>query len=455
MDATKIDKLELNLNSFDYKERMDALSQLRNLLTLNMEEQQNVNMHFHSFHSYNAEFWSPVRIASEAKKNALYAAGIIDFDVLSGLEEFFEAGEILGLRTSVGIETRAFLSEFANKEIDSPGEPGVSYIAGAGFYKLPNKNSAQALTLESYSKKAAERNISLIERINQHVPQIAVFYDEVLSLTPSGNATERHIISAYIQKASEIFPEKSALIAYWSELLNLELAKTEELLTIGHKMEDVVRAKFAKNGGFGYVQPSSDTFPPVEEFFGFVKSCGAIPMESWLDGTSEGEKDGKALLELSKSKGAAALNLIPDRNWNISDSKAKEIKTQNLENIVKVAVSMDMPIHIGTEMNKKGLPFVDDLNGADLNPYKEVFLNGARIIVGHTLLGRFADFCYLGEKAENEFSSLKLRNAFFASVGTLPAVDKKIANALREAGIEKSFDIICDSAKKGNWKIKN
>ena len=453
MDIKKIDQVEQNLSSFKYKERMAALTQLQNLVTINAEEQQNVNMHFHSFNSFNAEYWSPLRIAWETKKYALYASGIIDFDVLFGLEEFFYAGEILGLRTSVGIETRAFFNEYAHKEIDSPGEPGVSYIAGTGFYKLPDKNSVQAIILESYSKKAAARNIALIQRINQHVPQIAVTYDEVLAFTPSGNATERHIISAYIQKASEVFPVKSALIAYWSELLNLGLEQTKEWIETGHKLEDVVRSKFAKRGGFGYVQPSSDTFPPVEDFFDFVKSCGAIPMESWLDGTSDGEKDGKALLELSKSKGAAALNLIPDRNWNIADSKVKAIKTKNLEKIIETAVSMDMPIHIGTEMNKKGLPFVDDLNGADLNPYKEIFLNGARIIVGHTLLGRFADFSYLGEKAESEFTSLKKRNAFFASVGALPAVNLKIANALRETGIEKSYDKICDSAKQGNWIV--
>jgi len=453
MDITKIDSLEQNLSSFKSKERMAALTQLQKLGSLNKEEQQNVNMHFHSFNSFNAEYWSPLRIAWEAKKNALYAAGIIDFDVLSGLEEFFEAGEMLSLRTSVGIETRAFLNEYADKEIDSPGEPGVSYIAGAGFYKLPDENSPEALTLESYSKKAAARNITLIQRINQHVPEIVVNYDEVLALTPSGNATERHIISAYIQKASEVFPKKSALMAYWSGLLNLGLEQTKELIETGHKLEDVVRSKFAKKGGFGYVQPSSETFPPVEDFFDFVRSCGAVPIESWLDGTSEGEKDGRALLELSKSKGAAALNLIPDRNWNIADSKVKAVKTQNLKNIIETAVNLDMPIHIGTEMNKKGLPFVDDLNGSDLNPYKEIFLNGAQIIVGHTLLGRFAGFNYLGEKAESEFGSLKKRNAFFASVGALPAVGKKIANALREAGLEKSYGIICDSAKQGYWKI--
>jgi len=453
MDTTDTEQLVQNLSAFKYEERMTALSRLQKLAINNQEELQNVNMHFHSFYSYNAEFWSPVRIAWEAKQRALYASGIIDFDVLSGLEEFFKAGEILGLRTNVGIETRAFLEEFARKEIDSPGEPGVSYIAGTGFCKIPEKGSPQAETLEMYSKKASDRNIALIQRINRHVPEIALNYEEVLPLTPSGNATERHIVSAYIQKASEVFTEINERVAYWARILDLELETSRELIGSKHRLEDVVRSKFAKKGGFGYVQPSKETFPPVQDFFDFVKSCGAIPMESWLDGTSDGEKDGRALLELSVSKGAAALNIIPDRNWNIKDPAQKAIKTGYLKKIVETAVSMNLPLHIGTEMNKKGLPFVDDLGGADLNPYKELFMEGARICVGHTILGRFAEFFYTGQNAESEFGSLENRNAFFASVGALPALDVQLGNALREAGVEKSFGLISDSAKKEKWIV--
>jgi hypothetical protein len=244
-------------------------------------------LHFHSFHSYNAEYWSPSRIAWEAKKNGLFAAGIVDFDVLTELEEFTEAGELLELRISVGIETRAFLTEYADREIDSPGEPGVSYVAGKVFYKLPEKDSVQSQILESYSQKAAARNIGLITRINRHVPEIALNYNEVLPLIPSGNATERHIISAYIKKANETYQSKEAVIKYWSDLLGILPEETTTLLETGFKLEEAVRSKFAKKGGFGYLQPSVDTFPPVEDFFAFVKECGAIPMESWLDGTSE------------------------------------------------------------------------------------------------------------------------------------------------------------------------
>jgi len=453
IDSAEISQVEHRLSSFDHLERMSVLNQVQGLAEARDAEQENVNLHFHSFYSYNAEYWSPVRIAWEAKKNDLYAAGIIDFDVLEGLPEFFEAGEILGLRTSVGMETRAFLDEYADREIDSPGEPGVSYIAGTGFYRMPEKGSVQALELGRYNQNAADRNIALIGRINPHVPEIALNYDEVIPLTPSGNATERHIVSAYIQKAFRAFPDRSELVTFWSRILDMDREAGGDLLGNMHGLEDVVRAKFAKKGGLGYVQPSSETFPPVREFFDFVRSCGAIPMESWLDGTSEGEKDGRALLELSGSKGAAALNLIPDRNWNIADEKIKAIKTRNLRNIIETAVSMDMPVHIGTEMNKKGLPFVDDLNGSDLIPYKNIFLEGARIITGHTILGRFADYSYTGEKAESEYPDLNKRNKFFASVGALPAVNIQTGNVLREAGHERSFSMICDSASKGKWMV--
>jgi hypothetical protein len=112
-----------------------------------------------------------------------------------------------------------------------------------------------------------------------------------------------------------------------------------------------------------------------------------------------------------------------------------------------------MPVHIGTEMNKKGLPFADDLNGADLKPYKKVFVEGAKVVVGHTLLGRFAGFNYLGDESESEFKNLKMKNEFFASVGALPAITKNISEKLKNAGKRKAFGLISDSAKKGKWII--
>src|SRR3989339_434568 len=91
------------------------------------------NMHFHTIYSFNAEGYSPAKIASLAKQADLAAAGIVDFDVLDGLNEFYDATSKLNLKASGGIETRVFVPEFADKVINSPGEPGISYHMGAGI----------------------------------------------------------------------------------------------------------------------------------------------------------------------------------------------------------------------------------------------------------------------------------------------------------------------------------
>ena len=452
-----IKKMKINnnkLNFFSLEERSTELKKIINSQPSFSEPGENVNMHIHTFFSFNAENFSPTRIALEAKLQGFYAAGIIDFDVLDGKNEFLKAGELLGLRTNVGVETRTFNTDFSDKEIDSPGEPGVSYVAGAGFAKDFLEESFQFGKLAEYRKNSAKRNVALIERINSCVPDIAVNYEkDVLPLTPSGNATERHIIKAYINSAGEKFDESEKLIVFWSNILKINKDTTVKLLSDLSEMENVVRSKFAKRGGFGYIQPSINTFPLIDDFFSFVKSCSAIPMESWLDGTSEGEADPKKLLESSVAKGAAALNIIPDRNWNVSNAEIKKIKVANLREIVKIANGMNLPINIGTEMNKKGQPIIDGLNGEILKEFKIEFLSGARIMVGHTILTRFADFDYCGEKAAVEFSDIEKRNKFFETVGALPPLTLKIADKLRKLNTESAFNLITDSARQAKWNV--
>ena len=439
------------LDSFDPAERRAALEQLA--ASAAPAAGENVNMHIHTFFSYNAENWSPSHVAWGCRQKGLYAAGIIDFDVIDGMDEFFAAGETLGLRTNVGVETRVFYREYADKEITSPGEPGVHYVVGAGFCKTFPADSPQAVTLAAYRQNAQERNIALVNRINPNVGAIAVDYaTDVLPLVPTGSATERHIISGYINKSQKVF-DGEALVGFWSELLGIDREAAAALIADRPSMEDKVRAKLAKRGGFGYEQPTEKTFPPMEDFFAWVKSCDAIPMEAWLDGTTDGEKDARAILECSVSKGAQAFSIVPDRNWNISDPEAKALKVSNLRNVVALCDEMDIPINIGTEMNKGGLPFVDDLNGPVLSEFKASFIRGAQVMVGHAVCTRFADFAYVSDAAVSEFADRKVRNDFFAAVGALPPMDTKTADALRALGTEAARSAIFDSLKATNWIV--
>lgn len=446
---------EAELNSFDAGTRKKALEVLieRHLPAAPLCD--SVNMHCHSFFSFNAFGWSPSRILWDLYEDGLYAAGLCEFDVLDGLEEFLSAGAALGMRTAVHVETRAFLDEFADRDINSPGEPGVTYVMGAGFARVPAPGSPQAVTLQRLRDHAQERNIALMDRINPRLPEIAVDYArDVLPLTPAGAPTERHMVSAYLNRSLEVFPDTAAWAAYWYPILG----KTDNELIVMKEnrpaLEELIRAKLAKKGGIGYVQPSRETFPPVEDFFAWVQSCGAIPMDTWLDGTSAGESTGRELLECMRAKGAKAVNIIPDRNWNLKDPADKARKYAELEKFSRLADSYHMPINIGTEMNKLGQPMFDDLDGAALAPFKESWLRGARIMVGHTIALRFANFGYASDQADAHFGNdLLKKNLWFEAVGMLPPLTMEVAEELKAEGYESAFAKINDSIRQDGWMV--
>lgn len=447
--------LEAQLSDFDPARRKAALEVLieRHLPASPLCD--SVNMHCHSFYSFNAFGWSPSRILWDLYDDGLYAAGLCEFDVLDGLEEFIETGMALGMRTAVHVETRAFLEEFADKEINSPGEPGVTYVMGAGFARVPQPGSPQALTLQKLRDHAQDRNIALMDRINPSLPNIAVDYArDVLPLTPAGAPTERHMVSAYLNRSLEVFPDAEAWGNYWSPTLGKSTADLLALKDNRPALEELIRAKLAKQGGIGYVQPSRETFPPVEDFFAWVASCGAIPMDTWLDGTSAGESLDRELLECMRAKGAKAVNIVPDRNWNLKDPADRARKHAELAKFSALADSFDMPINIGTEMNKLGQPMYDDLDGEALAPFKESWRRGARIMVGHTIALRYADFSYAGESADAQFAGdVKKKNAWFESVGALPPLNSETAQELTNEGPERAFAKLNDSIAQDGWMV--
>jgi len=435
------------LNDFNADVRRDALGRLA-VSAAPAGEGVLFNMHCHSFFSYNADGWSPSRIAYECRRQGLCAAALCDFDVLDGLGEFLAAGRVLGLRAAVHLETRSYVREQAAVDISSPGEPGVAYIMGCGFTAVPKAGTPQGVFLAQLRQGAQDRNLALIARINAALPDIALDYArDVVPLTPKGVATERHIIRAYCNRAKAVFTDAARRAAFWSPLLKCDVSAYPAIEADVPKLEERVRSALAKRGGIGYVQPDEKTFPLADKFLPWVKSCGAIPTITWLDGTSGGETHPEKLLDLMVAKGGAALNIIPDRNWNLKKPDEAARKRANLDVIVRGCVRRNLPINIGTEMNKDGLPFVDDITGPVLSKYADVFTQGAYVMVGQTLLGLYANAPYLGERMASEFAGMAKRNAFFAAVGAAPAITDDDAKDLLDAGPVKAFGMLADRAK--------
>jgi hypothetical protein len=69
-------------------------------------------------------------VVSWAKAERLFSVGLIDFDVLDGVDEFLAASRELDVRASCGVETRVVVKEMLDQVINSPGEPGIAYHLG-------------------------------------------------------------------------------------------------------------------------------------------------------------------------------------------------------------------------------------------------------------------------------------------------------------------------------------
>jgi hypothetical protein len=410
--------LETKLNDFAPDVRAQALTELVSLAqagNVPLEPEAEVaNMHCHTFFSFNAYGHSPPSLAWLAKRCGFKLMGIVDFDVLDGVDEFLDACDLVAVRGSAGIETRVFLPEFATREVNSPGEPGVCYHMGIGFTSSRVPEAVSDI-LADLRQRAARRNQSIIGRVNDYLNPVEIDYErDVLPLAPGGTPTERHIVVAYVQSAERTLANQ---VGFWAD--KLEVAPDQVAALIGDvpKFQNLIRAKLMKRGGIGYVYPTPNMFPSVEEFHKLILACGALPCAAWLDGTSAGEQAIEALLELLISKGVVALNIIPDRNWNIADPETRRVKVQNLYDVVQLAQELALPLNIGTEMNSFGQKLVDDFDVPELAPVRQAFIDGAHFIYGHTMLQRALGLGYQSQWALTHLLSRRERNTFYTRVG--------------------------------------
>lgn len=446
-NSQKIQDLESDLNKFNAELREKSLTKLKEFASgnniLSAAKKTPYNLHCHTFCSYNGYGYSPSYIAWLACKKLWFAAGIVDFDVLDGVDEFLSSATELDIRGVCGLETRAYVADLAESEINSPGEPGIAYHMGFGF-ATSTLAAEQQEFLAGLKAKAVDRTKNIVKLVNAYLSPVELdFEQDAASLTPFGNVTERHTCTAYRRKAEKIFPDDIDRAVFWAEKLSLDIVAATELIANPVKLEGLIRSKTMKRGGVGYVQASPESFPALQEMNDFTLACGAIPCIAWLDGMSDGEKDPAKLLDMHISHGAALLTIIPDRNWNFSDLELRSAKTKCLDAVIRAAKKRDMPIVIGTEMNAPGQKLVDDFDCDALEKHNKTFTQGAAISFAHTLLTPLK-MGYLSKWAEEKFADKAAKNAFFAELGSSMTPQKfaKVKDQLKDKSVSEIVKLL-------------
>jgi hypothetical protein len=199
-----------------------------------------------------------------------------------------------------------------------------------------------------------------------------------------------------------------------------------------------------KRGGVGYVQPGKGSFPRMADTNNFILSAGGIPVHTWLDGTSDGEQAIEELLEVAMSTGAAAINVIPDRNYTPGSSS---VKLENLYYVIELAEKLHLPVVEGTEMNSPGQKFVDDFASKELEPLVPVFLKGAYIVYAHSVLQQQCGLGYTSDWAGKNFENVEEKNKFFEELGRSlqPQHEDKLAGLSGDVTAEEILDKISTS----------
>lgn len=425
-----MDDTVLQLDSFDRHARRQALEELAARADRPARRPE-VNMHMHTIFSFNGYGYSPSRCVWEAYQYGLEVAGMVDFDVLDGVAEFLSAGRLLGQKVAAGFESRVFVPEYRTREINSPHEPGVYYLAGMGFTGLPEPGTDAEATLAEMADCAHRRNLDMVERVNAHLDPVTVDYEnDVVPLTPAGNATERHMLVAYEQRARQVMPDADERARFWAEKLDVPLEAIQAMADDVEALKNTMRSRLMKYGGVGYVLPSEDTFPKLDAVVAMTLECGAVPSACWLDGTSEGEADPVRHFGFMRDKGIPTVTIIPDRNWNVSDDAKQALLVRKLHEAIEAARQLEMPVLVGTEMNKAGQKFVDTFDASALAPFRQDFLDAAHVMWGHTLLKMTAGVGFTGRWADARFADDRsARVAFFRELG---ACDFPSRDAMRD-----------------------
>jgi len=316
------------LNAEDAKVRLENLRIIVQNTSFPKVTPVYINNHIHTTFSFSP--YSPTAAVYAARAEGLSTAGIVDHDSIAGAREFIEAGKIVGMPITVGMECRVKMTgtTLIDKRTNNPDQLGVSYMT---FQGVPHKNIDK---LDSFfaplREKRNERNRKMISNINGILSSYGIMLDfekDVIPLSQykyGGSVTERHLMLALAKK-----------------LISMDKPVYETLDSIGVSLTDKQKSKLSDTSDpfFEYTVlgilksafvkkifiPATDECPELSEVVSLANDVGAILCYAYLGDVTDSVTGDKAaqkfeddyldelFSELSKA-GVGAITYMPTRN---------------------------------------------------------------------------------------------------------------------------------------------
>lgn len=329
-------ELIIKLNADTAQERLDALRELRKMIEAGeiekLERGEDTNNHVHTIYSFSS--YSPTAAVYQAYKSGLVTVGIVDHDTVSGAKEFIEAGEILGITTTVGAEVRVSFADtkLNGRVLNNPDEDTVAYIA---LHGIPHNNiDAVNEFLARIRKLRNERNRMQVDKLNEILEPYGISIDFDADVYPlsqaeeGGSVTERHILYALSLKLIDKFGKGQELADFLENEMKINLserAKANLLDTnFPYYTYDVLNILKSELVPAFFIKGGADSLP-VKEVVDFARRMGIIPTYCYLGDVAEsptGDKKAQKfeddcldeVFELAKELGFEAIAYMPSRN---------------------------------------------------------------------------------------------------------------------------------------------
>lgn len=419
-------ELEKQLNAPEREDRLDALRQLRTMLDCGEIEEprrgSDTNNHVHTTYSFSA--YSPSAAVWQAYQSGLGTVGIVDHDSVSGAREFIEAGDILGITTTVGAEIRLSFENtpLAGRTLNNPDEPTVAYVAchGVPHTQIDNLDAL----LQEIRIARNERNRRQVDRLNELLDGTGVvldFDEDVIPISmyhDGGSITERHILYALARKIEEKTGRGQPLIDFLENKLDVPVrGKARNMLLdegYEHYEFDVLNVLKSELVPKFFIAAGEDSMP-VEKVVPKLRKMGIIPTYCYLGDVGEsptGDKKAQKfeddyleeIFPVMRDLGFEAIAYMPSRNTD--EQLARVIRDCEENGFMEIS---------GEDINQPRQSFVCEKLR---EPQYAHLADGTWALVGHEHAATHSleDGIY-SEKTKKEYPDIKERIQTFRDIG--------------------------------------
>lgn len=282
----------------ELKTKEERLSFLKNLKSEgafeNIKMGDEVNNHIHTIYSFSP--YTPTGAIVKAYTDGLKVAGIMDHDSISGAREFIEAGKVLGIKTTIGIECRVNVKDtpIEDKRINNPDQKGIMYMA---LHGVPHTKIDEVTEFFKPFKEARnKRSRQMTDKINAifNPYDISIDFDnDVMTLSSfndGGSITERHILYALSLKITKAFPKGEKCLDFIKNTLGVNLSEKiqsylldENNIHYSYDLLGVLKGEFISKI---YID-TTDECPNVRDLLKFSNKIGAISAYAYLGDVSD------------------------------------------------------------------------------------------------------------------------------------------------------------------------